>query len=117
MSRSIRERLADARAFSEHGENCALGLDAELFGEITENKFAVYYCLIGIGEALKEIPRAVLDTEPTIPWNAIIGMRNRLVHAYWRIDDEIVHRVARLELPALAIALERIIKRLDQSQP
>jgi uncharacterized protein with HEPN domain len=39
-------------------------------------------------------------------------MRNRLVHTYWRIDDDIVYEVATIELPALGVTLERIIKQL-----
>jgi uncharacterized protein YutE (UPF0331/DUF86 family) len=39
-------------------------------------------------------------------------MRNRLVHTYWRIDDDIVYEVAALELPAVGVALDRIIERL-----
>jgi uncharacterized protein with HEPN domain len=39
-------------------------------------------------------------------------MRNRFIHAYWRIDDDIVYDVASLELPALNAALQRMIKRL-----
>jgi uncharacterized protein with HEPN domain len=70
------------------------------------------YCLIGIGEALKEVPADVLASEASTPWESIIGMRNRLVHVYWRIDDDIVFAVATMELPTLGIALERIIKRL-----
>jgi uncharacterized protein with HEPN domain len=53
-----------------------------------------------------------LASEPTVPWESIVGMRNRLVHTYWRIDDDIVYDVATLELPALGVALERIIQRL-----
>ena len=68
------------------------------------------FCLIGIGEALSEVPRAVLASEPSIPWGSIIGMRNRLLHAYWRIDDEIVYEVATLELPAVGTALDRMIR-------
>jgi uncharacterized protein with HEPN domain len=90
-------------------------LDRDIFGSVDEVKYTVYYCLIGIGEALKEVPADLLASEPNIPWESIIGMRNRLIHAYWRIDDSIVHDVATLELPALTEALERIIKRLAQS--
>jgi uncharacterized protein YutE (UPF0331/DUF86 family) len=39
-------------------------------------------------------------------------MRNRLVHAYWRIDDDLVYNVATIELPPLGTALERIITAL-----
>jgi uncharacterized protein with HEPN domain len=54
----------------------------------------------------------LLTTEATIPWESIIAMRNRLVHTYWRIDDDVVYDVATNELPALGVALERTIKQL-----
>jgi uncharacterized protein with HEPN domain len=60
----------------------------------------------------KEVPADILAAETTTPWESIIGMRNRLVHTYWRIDDDIVYDVATIELPALGVALERLIKRL-----
>ena len=115
MSRSTIERLRDARDFAHRGDFRVAGLDRDIFGSVDEVKYTVYYCLIGIGEALKEVPADLLASEPNIPWESIIGMRNRLIHAYWRIDDSIVHDVATLELPALTEALERIIKRLAQS--
>ncbi len=115
MSRSIGERLRDARSFAHHGEFRVLELDEDIFRQVVEVKFTVYYCLIGIGEALKEVPADVLASEPNIPWESIIGMRNRLVHAYWRIDDTVVYDVATTELPALGVALERICNRLTQS--
>ncbi len=114
MRRSTIERLQDAQSFAQDGEGRVLGLDRDIFGQIAEVRFTVYYCLIGIGEALNEVPKDVLASEPTVPWNSIIGMRNRLLHAYWRIDDDIVYEVATLELPALGLALERIIKRYKQ---
>jgi uncharacterized protein with HEPN domain len=112
MSRSIIDRLRDARSFAHDGEYRVLGLDRDSFAEIAEVKYTVYYCLIGIGEALKEIPADVLASEAHTPWESIIGMRNRLVHAYWRIDTDIVYEVATTELSALGVALERIIKQL-----
>lgn len=113
MSRSVVERLRDARLFAHHGEVRVLGLDRDVFRQVIEVKFTVFYCLIGIGEALSEVPRDLLSSEPTVPWGAVIGIRNRLVHAYWRIDDDIVYDVATLELPALGEALDRIITRLS----
>jgi uncharacterized protein with HEPN domain len=112
MRRSTIERLQDAQSFAHEGEGQVLGLDRDIFGQITEVRFTVYYCLIGIGEALHEVPKDVLASEPSIPWSSIMGMRNRVLHAYWRIDDDIVYEVATIELPALGVALERTIKRL-----
>jgi uncharacterized protein with HEPN domain len=115
MSRSTSERLRDARSFALDGEYRVLGLDRDTFAEVVEVKYAVYYCLIALGEALKEVPAAVLASEADTPWAAIIAMRNRLVHSYWRIDDDIVYDVATIELPALGVSLERIIRRHEAS--
>jgi uncharacterized protein with HEPN domain len=112
MSRSVVERLQDARSFAHDGEYRVLGLDRSTFADVAEVKYTVYYCLSGIGEALKGVPVEFLASEASIPWESIIGMRNRLVHTYWRIDDDIVYDVATIELPALGVALERLIKQL-----
>lgn len=112
MSRSTIERLKDARSFAHDGEFRVLGLGRDIFSDIPEVKFTVYYCLIAIAEALKGVPPDLLEAEPSIPWESIIGMRNRLIHTYWRIDDDIVYDVATIELPALGIVLEKIISRL-----
>jgi len=113
MSRSLIERLRDARSFARDAENRVLGLGRDTFADVVEVKYTVYYCLIGIGEALKQVPAEVLASESSMAWESIIGMRNRLVHAYWRVDDDIVFSVATMELPALGMALERMIKRLS----
>ena len=113
MSRSLIERLRDARSFARDAENRVLGLGRETFADVVEVKYTVYYCLIGIGEALKQVPAELLASESSMAWESIIGMRNRLVHAYWRVDDDIVFSVATMELPALGMALERMIKRLS----
>jgi uncharacterized protein with HEPN domain len=44
-----------------------------------------------------------------MPWADIIGMRNRLVHAYFDIDLDIVWQVVIHDLPPLLIELEKII--------
>ena len=51
MSRSTIGRLEDARSFAHHGEYRVLGLDRDIFSQVVEVKFTVYFCLIGIGEA------------------------------------------------------------------
>jgi uncharacterized protein with HEPN domain len=115
MSRSTIERLKDARSFAHDGEFRVLGLDRDIFSGVAEIKFTVYYCIVGIGEALKAVPIDLLESEPSIPWDSIIGMRNRLVHTYWRIDDDIVYDVATNELPALGVSLEKIINSLPSA--
>lgn len=39
-----------------------------------------------ISEAAKELPAAIRDTEPSVPWRNIIGIGNLLRHEYYRLD-------------------------------
>ena len=47
-------------------------------------------------------------TEPQIPWRAIAGFRNVLVHDYFEIDLEAVWSVVERDLPGLAGAVARM---------
>ncbi len=46
--------------------------------------------LLLIGEAVRSIDPAVTAKYPAIPWRQITGMRNIIVHDYFRINKEIV---------------------------
>ena len=38
---------------------------------------------------------------PSIPWHAIVGMRNRLIHAYFEVNNQMVWQTTTVEIPAL----------------
>ncbi len=44
-----------------------------------------------------------------LPWQAIVGMRNRLIHAYFEVDLDQVWATAVDALPPLIEALERVL--------
>jgi uncharacterized protein with HEPN domain len=46
-----------------------------------------------------------------VPWSKITAMRNRLVHAYFDIDRDILWRTAVEEIPALRLLLQEMIER------
>jgi uncharacterized protein with HEPN domain len=43
-----------------------------------------------LGEAASAISSEARSRFPHIPWKAVIGMRNQLIHAYFDIDHDIV---------------------------
>ena len=45
-----------------------------------------------IGEAAYQVSQTARDQLPDIPWDDIIGMRHRLVHAYFDINLDILWR-------------------------
>ena len=62
-----------------------------------------------IGEAASKVAETFTTENSNIPWNDIINMRNRLIHAYFDVNLDIVWQTVKTDLPALIKALEEII--------
>ena len=63
-----------------------------------------------IGEAATRVSRELADANPQIPWAKVAGMRNRLIHAYFDIDFDILWETVVTAVPALATELERLLE-------
>jgi uncharacterized protein with HEPN domain len=61
-----------------------------------------------LGEAAYQVTPSTRDQVPEIPWDDMIGMRHRLVHAYFEIDLDILWKTTQDDLPPLIAELERI---------
>lgn len=55
-----------------------------------------------VGEAVSRLSKAFQDQHPAVPWRAMRGMRNLVVHDYGRIDDRVVWNTLTLDFPTLA---------------
>ena len=67
--------------------------------------FAVVRAIEIIGEAAARVSPQTRAATSEIPWQAIVGMRNRVVHAYFSIDCEVVWKTVSVESPQLLAAL------------
>jgi len=56
--------------------------------------FAVVRAIEVLGEAANRISEETHADHAEIPWKAIIGMRNRLIHGYFNINVQIVWETA-----------------------
>ena len=54
-----------------------------------------------IGEAATKIPEPIKAANEHIPWRKIIATRNRLIHGYLGIDDDIIWSIIQQDIPAL----------------
>ena len=72
--------------------------------ELADNRLvanAIVRSIEIVGEAASQVTKSFRDINPQIPWAKIIGMRNRIVHAYFDIDYELVWSTVHEDLPAL----------------
>ena len=71
--------------------------------------FAVLRAIEVFGEAAGRVSQGTRATSPAIPWDAIVGMRNRLIHGYFNVDIRIVWKTITEEIPALLPALRLLV--------
>ena len=62
-----------------------------------------------IEEAASRISEETKAGHPDIPWAEIIGLRNRLVHAYFAIQLDIVWQTVQEDLPPLIAQIEPLV--------
>ena len=62
-----------------------------------------------VGEAAARVSEATREHLPEIPWDALVGMRNRLVHAYFDVNLDIVWQTIQEDLPKLIALLEPVV--------
>ncbi|MGL4880282.1 MAG: HepT-like ribonuclease domain-containing protein, partial [Waterburya sp.] len=70
---------------------------------------AVIRRILIIGEAARRISQETKQNLPTVPWTAINGIRNRLVHEYDDIDLDVVWDTLIKSLPILIKELENVV--------
>ncbi|MEA3351334.1 MAG: DUF86 domain-containing protein [Chloroflexota bacterium] len=84
-------------------------LDYSTFNQDDKTIRAVEMNFIIIGEAANDIPYAVEEKYPTIPWHLMRAMRNRIVHVYFEVDVKIMWDTIQNDLKPLAIKLKRLL--------
>ena len=72
-------------------------------------RLALAHLIQVIGEAARQISQAFAETNPQIPWKAIVGMRHKVVHDYMNVDEDVVWDTVTRELPPLMNELKKIV--------
>lgn len=93
-----------------------VGHDEMLFRSSRLIQDAVVRNLQTLAESSQRLSDAARDTEPAVPWRAISGFRNILVHDYLGIDVDVIWQVVIRELPPLQAALGRMAALLQGKQ-
>ena len=62
-----------------------------------------------IGEAARKVSVGAQEALPQIPWQDVIGMRHRLIHAYFDVNLDVVWKTVSDDLPMLVGVLRPIL--------
>lgn len=110
MAPEVAKRLLDAHLACGAIAQFVSDLDAHRFASNRLVRSAVERQLEIIGEALGRAARedaGLAESAPDIP--RIIGLRNRIIHGYDSVDDQVVWDIAQSKVPALRQALAALL--------
>lgn len=91
-------------------------IDRAAFDASRPLQHAVVRCIEIVGEAAARLTPALRDANSQIPWPRIVATRNRIVHAYFDVDMDIIWTTATVELPTLIHQVERIHAQFGESR-
>jgi len=62
-----------------------------------------------IGEAVKGLSSEFKNSHQEVEWKKIAGMRDKLIHEYFRVDYEIMWDVIKNKLPEMNVKIKKIL--------
>ena len=104
------DRIRDILSCAKNIQYFSVGLTFQTFLEDPRTIRAVAYEFTTIGEAARVIPIEIQERYSDIPWGKMQGIRNVLVHEYFRLDEEILWKAVQEDIPPLITAFEKIIE-------
>lgn len=102
LLRDMLDAAKEAVSFTQGKQRSDLDKDRKLV-------LAIIRLVEVVGEAAGRISKEVQSAHSQIPWAAIVGMRNHLIHAYFDIDVDRVWDTVHDDLPPLIMALEQLL--------
>jgi uncharacterized protein with HEPN domain len=107
----LRHMIENANLILHFGEGCT---HDELMNDIQLSLSLIKIEIIG--EAANHISEQVKLLAPDVPWNDIIGTRNKLIHEYFDIDFAILAQAIRQDVPGLLTKLLDFEKSLQEKE-
>ena len=100
--------LADILAAMESIERFIAGMTFEEFQKDDKTASAVIRKFEIIGEASRNIPDEIKQRHPEVPWKEMSGMRDRLIHAYFGGEENLVWTTIKNRVPVAKQMIKKI---------
>ena len=106
--------LADILDSARLVESFTSGISRDELKQDVMRRAAVERYFEIIGEAAKNVSPEFKAAHPEIPWKAMAGMRDILIHAYRRVDLNEVWKIAAEDVPELIRNVEPLVPPIDE---
>jgi len=70
---------------------------------------AVMHWIVVIGEAASHVSPDFRRQHPEFPWVDVVGMRNKIVHEYFRVDFDVLWDAVQQDIPDLIAKIEPLV--------
>jgi uncharacterized protein with HEPN domain len=107
--RESKDYVKDIYDAIDAAEEFVNGWTFEDFASDRKTQFAVIRALEIIGEATKNIPYEVREKYPSVPWKDLAGIRDKLIHAYFGVNLEVVRLSVKEGIPEAKPDIKRIL--------
>ena len=108
--RTDRDYLSDIQEALERIRAYVEGYTFERFVKDSKTQDAVLRNLEVLGEAAKRVSDPMRKHRENIPWKALAGLRDRLIHHYFGINYETVWQIITVELPKIASDIKHALE-------
>ncbi|MEA3203059.1 MAG: hypothetical protein QOI63_729 [Thermoplasmata archaeon] len=107
MSRHDSDRVKHILEAAHKAMGLTVGLERSALETDEVLSLALVRLLEIVGEAAASVPAEVKARFPDVPWQKMVGLRNRLIHGYFDINLDIVWETIRSDLPFVVSRLEK----------
>jgi uncharacterized protein with HEPN domain len=101
--------LLDIRLAAQLSLEFIQGVDQATFETDIKTQSAVLYQISILGEAVKRLSKEFRSQHPEIPWSAMAGMRDKLIHDYDGVDTQRVWLTLQTSIPELLSHLNSLL--------
>ena len=102
-------RLMDILLACKEVQDYVRGVTWEEFQKDRKLQRALCMVLEIIGEAARAVSEECKAGHGEIPWRDLVGIRNRIIHEYFRLDLRIIWEIAQRDVPALLAMVEPLV--------